>query len=292
MRTDIHRPSAIEPDEYEFVCFDYLGTADLGAVMALEGERATFRAHMAETGGRFSGHRHGGSCMVCGAWAIYLCRFYHAKTNRYISTGSDCAEKMDMGEASRFRAFRQSIHDARDRAAGKAKAHALLEDANLSAAWTIYKQEHEPGAHWGYEETTIADIVSKLVRYGSISEKQDAFLHTLLAKLKERPAREASRKAELAAAAPVPVTDARVDVDGVILTIKSVETQFGITDKCLLKTSAGWKLWVTLPADIGTAARGDTIALSCRVEPSKDDPKFGFGKRPSRARIVKSTATV
>ena len=292
MRTDIHRPSVIEPDEYEFVCFDYLGCADLGAVLALAGERETFRAHQAETGGRFSGHEHGGSCHVCGAWAIYLCRFHHATTNTYISTGADCAEKMDMGEASAFRAFQKSIHDARDRAAGKAKAQALLEDANLAGAWTIYQQENEPGAHWQYEETTVADIVSKLIRYGSISNNQTAFVGKLLSLIAERPARLAAQATERAAAAPVPATDGRILVEGEILTVKAVETAYGTTDKCLIKTSAGWKLWITLPADIGTAARGDTVALSCRVEASKDDPKFGFGKRPSRARIVTRAATV
>ena len=292
MRTDIHRPSAIEPDEYEFVCFDYMGTADLGAVTALSSERETFTAHQALTGGRCSGHEHGGSCHVCGAWAIYLCRFYHAKTNTYISTGADCAEKMHEGEAHRFRAFRSSIHDARDRAAGKAKAQALLEDENLGQAWAIYGRRNEPAAPAHFEEMTVADIVSKLVRYGSVSDKQTAFLHKLLAKITERPAREAARQAEDAAAAPVPVGTDRIDVEGVILTIKSVESQYGITDKCLIKAAAGWKLWVTLPGDIGGANRGDTVALSCRVEASTDDPRFGFGKRPTRARIVKSAATV
>ena len=284
MRTDIHRPSVIEPDEYEFVCFDYMGTADLGAVMALAGERAIFREHMARTGGRYSGHEHGGSCHVCGAWAIYLCRFYHAKTNTYIVTGEDCAQKMDEGEADRFRAFRKSIHEARDRAAGKAKAQALLEDANLAGAWAIYQAGTD--AHVHYEETTVSDIVSNLVRYGSISEKQTAFMRKLLVLITERPAREAAQAAELAAAAPVPVTDTRVEVEGDILTIKTIESAFGFTDKCLIKTSAGWKLWLTLPAAVDKAQRGDRIAFTCKVEPSRDDPKFGFGKRPTKARIV------
>ena len=289
-RTDIHRPSVIEPDEYEFVCFDYMGTADLGAVLSLAGERAAFRDHMARTGGRYSGHEHGGSCHVCGAWAIYLCRFYHAPTNTYIETGEDCAQKMHEGEADRFRAFRTSIHEARDRAAGKAKAQALLEDANLAEAWTIYDQR-TPGVSPHFEELTVADIVCKLVKYGSISDKQEAFLHRLLTKIKERPAREAARQSEQDAAAPVPVTDTRVEVEGDILTIKTVESQFGYTDKCLIKTSAGWKLWITLPSAVAKAQRGDRIAFTCKVEPSRDDPKFGFGKRPTKARIVAQATT-
>ena len=288
MRTDIHRPSTIEPDEYEFVCFDYMGTADLGEVLALATERETFRVHRAETGGNFSGHEHGGSCYVCGAWAIYLCRFYHAKTNTYIETGQDCAQKIHEGEAHRFRAFRKGIHDARDRAAGKAKAQAILEDANLAGAWAIY--DTPVASH--YEESTITDIVYKLIKYGSISDNQTAFVGKLLSLIAERPAREAAQLAEKEAADPVPVTDARIMVEGDILTIKTVESDYGTTDKCLIKTSAGWKLWITLPSAVFSAGRGDRIAFTCKVEPSKDDPKFGFGKRPTKARIVTRAATV
>ena len=197
---------------------------------------------------------------------------------------------MHEGEADRFRAFRKSIHDARDRAAGKAKAQALLEDANLAGAWSIYQAGTD--AHVHYEETTTADIVSALVRYGSISDNQTAFLGKLLALIAERPAREAARQAEKDAAAPVPVTNARLMIEGDILTIKTIESQYGETDKCLIRTSAGWKLWITLPSAASSARRGDRIALTCAVEPSRDDPKFGFGKRPTKARIVaKATAT-
>lgn len=72
MRTDIHRPSAIKPEEYEFVAFNYIGSSDLGALFALKQQKEIFWAHMKQTGGKFSGHEHGGTCFVCGAFACYL----------------------------------------------------------------------------------------------------------------------------------------------------------------------------------------------------------------------------
>ena len=184
-------------------------------------------------------------------------------------------------------------HPRRPRpAAGKAKAQALLEDANLAEAWTIYQRQHEPGAPAHYEEATVTDIVSKLVKYGHLSDNQTKFVGELLALIVERPQREAAQAAEKAAADPVPVTEARIMVEGEILSTKVVWGAYGDTVKCLIKTSAGWKLWITRPDAISQATRGDRIALTCKVEPSRDDPKFGFGKRPTRARIVKTTATV
>src|SRR5674476_177968 len=67
-RTDIHRPSVIIPSDYQFVAFDYYGP-DNGFMCITE--QQAFRAHVAQTGGKFSDHDHGGTCDVCGASALY-----------------------------------------------------------------------------------------------------------------------------------------------------------------------------------------------------------------------------
>ena len=96
-RTDIHRPSAINPHEYEFVAFDYIGPGYAG--LSLMSERRAFQQHLTRTGGKYSAHDHGGTCAVCGACAFYIAKFYHRATNTYICTGEDCAAKLDMGDA-------------------------------------------------------------------------------------------------------------------------------------------------------------------------------------------------
>jgi hypothetical protein len=280
-RTDIHRPSAIVPADYAFVAFDYIGpeSADLSFI---ERDRRTIRVHMEQTGGKYSGHDHGGSCHVCGAHALYTAIFYHAKTNSYIRTGEDCAEKVALGNPALFKAFRERVRVGVEAAAGKRKAQRVLADGNLTRAWEIYMTVGGPNK---YEENTIADICSKLVRYGSISAAQVNFLRKLLVQIDERTVKEAARAAETAAASPVPVTAGRVRVEGVVLSIKQPDeySQFP-QRKMLVKHATGYKLWGSVPSNL-SVEKGDTVSFVAQVSRSTDDEKFGFFKRPTNAEI-------
>lgn len=285
MRNDIHRPSAINPDEYDFVAFQYFGGSDLGAIMAMKAEREALAAHMAQTGGKFSSHEHGGFCHVCGCWnVVYACIFHHRPTNVYIETGADCAQKMDMSyDESGMSAFRRNLRDAVAAKAGKAKAQAILSEAGLSQAWDIYTAEDRSG--FQYEEATISDIVGKLVRYGSISDKAQNFMSSLIARIGNRAAVEAQRKAETEAAAPCPT--GRMTITGTVLSVKLQEGHYGSTVKMLVKSDEGWKVWGTCT---GGAEKGDKVSFTGTIEPSKDDTKFGFFKRPTKMTILESKA--
>src|SRR5262249_46386490 len=72
-----------------------------------------------------------------------------------------------------------------------------------------------------YEERTIRDIVSKLVKYGNISEKAAGFVSSLLGRIINRPIIAAQRQAEKDAAGPVPT--GRVTMRGVVVGTKEVE---------------------------------------------------------------------
>jgi hypothetical protein len=286
IRTDIHRPSAIVPADYSFIACDslYSNAMDVPFIRA---QRAVITAHQARTGGAWSNHEHGGTCHVCGAAAMYLAVYHHTPTNTYIQTGEDCADKMSLGQPAAFRCIREEVKRDREAQAGKRKAQEVLAAADLSAAWTVYTTPHAPA----YEENTISDIVGKLVRYGSVSDKQLAFVRRLLAAIPERAVKVAARAVEQAAAAPVPVTDARIVIEGEVLSKKVVEGRFGSVLKMLVKTDAGTKLWGTVPAAI-SPEKGDRVKLVAKVEPSKDDPKFGFFSRPAQAVIVTASLPV
>lgn len=150
-RNDIHSPSHINPVEYAFVGltvrqwqYGYYPTAVLT-------EKDAVSAHMAKTGGQYSGHTHGGSCHVCGASATYLAVFHHEKTNVYIQTGMDCAETLGLHDAARFKAFKKIVKAAQDNRAGKKKAQGLLLAANLTPAWELYvKHVALPEEEYGF----------------------------------------------------------------------------------------------------------------------------------------------
>jgi len=277
-RQDIHRPSAIIPEDYSFVAFDFIKIENLGDCYVLNGERARKAEHMARTGGKYSQHEHGGNCYVCGSVnAIYTCTFYHEKTNTYIRTGQDCAEKLDMS-CGDFNAFRAAVQDARAAQAGKKKAQVILEDESLGAAWAIYTAAILPNFD---EERIVRDIVSKLVKYGNISDRASKYLGILLNKIENRAAVQAKREAEKAAAAPCPT--GRIVISGLVLKTEVRDGYYGVALKMLVKHDTGWMVWGTAPRSLESSniQRGDRVSFTATVEPSKNDSKFGFCKRPT-----------
>lgn len=277
-RHDAHRPSQIDPADYEYVGQEHLRIESLGDCLELESNRARIQAHMKRTGGRYSTHAHGGNCMVCGSVnAVYTVLFYHEKTNSYVRMGQDCALKCDMGDAEAFRTFRTSIQDALARGRGQAKARAILQEKGLLRCWEIWKDDSQVAR----EETTIRDIVGRLVLYGNITDPQERFLGRLLHSIDTRAERAAQRAAEHAAADPCP--EGRVEIRGKVLTTKIQDGFRGPVEKMLVQDERGFKVWGTVPGSLAGIERGQRVGFMAAVEPSKDDAKFGFFKRPTRA---------
>jgi hypothetical protein len=275
-RTDVHRPSVIAPDDYEFVAIESLKIHDLGDCEVLRQHREWLRAHMKQTGGTYSRHAHGGNCHVCGnANAIYTALFYHAKTNSYVRMGQDCADKCSMGRGEEFRRVMDAARAADESRTGKLKARGILERDGLAAAWTIYATPTDADR---YEELTVRDIVGKLVRYGSISEAQSAYLGKLLAAIPKRAQRDAERQAQRDAAKPAPTGRVAAEVEVVSVKEHKVDGEpvgrFVMTVRCV---ADGWMAWGTAPS---TVSVGDRVKLSATFTPSEKDTKFAFFKRP------------
>lgn len=134
------------------------------------------------------------------------------------------------------------------------------------------------------EELTIRDIVGKLVKYGSISDKARNYLKTMLAKIATRPEREAAQLAQKEAAAPCPT--GRVQITGLVLTVKVPEwanSAFPPSVKILVQDDRGFKVWGSCFANV---QRGQRVKFIATVTPSQDDPKFGFYKRPAKGEII------
>lgn len=98
MRTDIHRPSAINPAEYEYVGPEHIKIEGFGDCAYVLEMRRRIQEHMTRTGGTYAHVETTGNCQVCGSVnMIYSVLFYHRPSNTYIRTGQDCADKLDMG---------------------------------------------------------------------------------------------------------------------------------------------------------------------------------------------------
>lgn len=282
IRTDVHRPSAIDPQDYEFVACEYIKIQDIGDCHFIQAERAAIQRHMARTGGDYSRHQHGGNCHICGASAIYTALFYHRPTNSYIRTGETCADKLG---AEAIELFRRRVGEWLEARAGRRKAEALLDSLGLSQAWAVFLAPPAADNRTDREESTVRDIVGRLVAYGNLSEAQTRYLGTLLQRIAERPARLARQAAEAEAAAPVPVTAERIAIRGKVLSLRpAAEDDPFPQTKMLVQHSSGFKLWGSLPVGLGDVQPGAEVEFCAKVQPSNKDPKFGFFSRPTKAR--------
>lgn len=305
-RTDVHRPTEISPEDYQFVCVQYLWSTNedpVGEAHFNKEQRDIFNHHREKTNGKFAAIDHGGTCFCCGANARFVARYYHEKSNSYIDLGERCAIKLDDGETSAFRTLRRAMKNARDAIAGKNKAKLILSDLGISSAWELYDSNVY---HNTREENIIVEIVSRLVRYGELSEKQEELLKKLVHFVQNRESIEAERKAkrdaEKAAAAPCP--SGRVKITGTIVSVKVKEHNFGFDLKVLVKDESGFTVWGNLPSDLKSLIawvkdpnypeenypklrnKENKVKFVATVTPSRDDTKFGFFKRPSKAQVL------
>lgn len=301
-RKDIHRPSAIIPGDYDFVCaFSFSEVALAPGV--LDAERATLDRHMALTGGQRSTHEHGGACHVCGAWMIDYAIFYHAPTNSYIETGFDCAEKMDFHDTNLFKSVRDRRIAATQAKAGKLKAEGMIEAMGLSLDTARLVFQADSFAHIandeliekyrsinGFSPTVIAacDIIRALVKWGAISDKQWTYLASCFSRVENAATELANREAAAAEkeANGKPAPEGKLVVQGKIISAKVQENQYGVEYKMLVEHADGWRVWVTVPAALGDVEKDWVVEFTATLKQSQNDKFFAYGSRPSKASII------
>jgi len=192
-RTDIHCPSKLNPSQYEYVgAFyhpgkktvpDYLDSIVAGWLESID-------QHMRDTGGKWANHKHGGTCMSCGAHAKYLAVFYHQPSNEYIATGFDCAVKIQLQhDQTQLKRMKKSFQNATRMALNSELAIQVMENNGTSFVldW-INDDEIEKRFPWfcsnstnfkSYSNTywTVMDIAYKVQQYGQFSSdrQQDLF---------------------------------------------------------------------------------------------------------------------
>lgn len=147
--------------------------------------------------------------------------------------------------------------------------------------------------------TPFVDRDGTLVCYAYLSKApKDVVDHVRRALLGEiEDAAEAAAKvqeiAELARqeryeSAPA-IASGRQAFAGEVLATKWKDTDFGPVYKMLVQDDRGFKLWGSVPKNIDPS-RGDRIAFMATVEPSRDDSRFGFFKRPAKAVMLDEEA--
>jgi predicted nucleic acid-binding Zn-ribbon protein len=105
-----------------------------------------------------------------------------------------------------------------------------------------------------------------------------------------RRSAEQARERAAADAERADVPEGRIQVTGVVRSVKWVENDFGGAYKALVEHESGFKVYGTVPSSVmeGHTTEelvGRTMSFTATVEASQNDKSFGFYKRPTKATV-------
>jgi len=224
-------------------------------------------------------------CHRCGGTGIYS--QYHGTCfacGGVRSKWTECPTVIAYARRHRKNATARANREAKRMAAHAAQrveGQAWLEANGLSDAVAAIDPETRTGA-----EQMLLGLASSCHQFGSLTEKQLAFARSLVVEIADRKAADADK---------INAPTGRLEITGEVVSRKFSENAYGLTDRItvLVETVYGhWILNCTTPAALtGTRfKRGDTVRLTATITPSDTDPSFAFGKRPTKASVVTTTA--
>lgn len=249
-RNDPHAPSNINPRDYELaLCYAFATTRDGWPIPAQNVDllvEMLRKEHFAYI------HEGTNQCDICGAVFIEGEVWKHVPTGEHITVGHQCAAKYDFArdlegwEADRERHIRGAV----TRALRKAK---LLEAVSVLRDRLAGNDHLKAALRRNKEHDILADILRRALRFGTISEAQEALCLKIVADL-DRPAEEFTGTAPTG----------RQAVEGRILATKTYDGVYGTSYKMLVAVEGDdgtWKGWGTIPQALFDAVRDEREAI-------------------------------
>lgn len=172
------------------------------------------------------------------------------------------------------------------------KLETCLNTPELREAWNIFLNFHPPtecpNSYRYRQEVLVKDIVRTCTKYGNISEKQISFLKTLLDQIDAKKKAQELYQEKSASYANCP--NGKTRLMGTVVSVKLKETfTSGKVLKMFVQDETGFKAYGSVPKSLvklGDLQPGQKVTFVANFFPSKDDPKFGFFSRPSKAELV------
>lgn len=146
--------------------------------------------------------------------------------------------------------------------------------------------------------TFVGSMNAALAEWGRLTEAQEAALRKVMAKQKQRDAQWAEEHAN---AADCP--SGRAQVTGTIVSVKLHDYGWGPHSieqvwKMVVRDDSGFKVWGTITSKMfdlcrtddsdphswpsGRTFKGKRVSFTAAIQPSENDAKFGFYKRPTK----------
>jgi hypothetical protein len=279
-----HNPVNFRPQDYEVTDYldnrqpeYYLGlTVEAYAQIISRWEIDCKLAYGIDLDGKMP-YRKMHKCAHCGNGSVrWIAVVEHIPTGELVTFGAICVGRLEFTDHKQFRLAR--IKARASATAVKVRAYKEREQTlKGSPALLAVVTDVENNEPWA--GSFMRDIVAKLNKYGSLSERQIA----AVTKARERDRERHQRKTTEPKAGPAP--EGRVAVEGEIVSLKVREGDYGITQKMTVKLDNGSRVWSTFPSSLydGKEARGRRVRFTATFTVSDRDKSFAFGKRPSKA---------
>ena len=230
----------------------------------------------------------GEKCDCCGHKIKYAVIAKHIPTNTIASLGRKCASNIEALK----------------------KCGSIIDGASIALSQRILCENREQEFRKAHPEAcesldwaksgmnrVASDLLEKLRRFGSLSEKQISFLIGI-------HQRDISNRASATATAPT----GKASVEGTILSVKEGETHGKYKTfrfKVLVDIGGGVRVWGSAKGEwnyhaiLGRTPTGDAVEpqkgqrvkFTASFEPSQKDPLFGFFKRPSKWQLFEQTTS-
>jgi hypothetical protein len=282
MRTDIHRKGAIVPADYSYVMSYSLSTSQDGWPVPSYNVNCIIDTHHTKTTHsgnccligmfsdptkKFAKHGSTGKCTICGAAYVYGDVWQHGPTGEYIHVGHDCADKMNSQDRRAFEHGRVKYINGQIKLARLAKF--CEENEGMKLVFSCADKNH-----------IIADMRSKVMEWGNLSEKQIAFAKKLADTILNPAPTEDEPE-------PLLLKDGRGEYTGRFVAFKSSEGPYGYVMKGLfivVQDGKQAKVWMTVPSGYGDEKNVEATIV---VALSKGDKAgFYFGNRPKLLKVL------
>lgn len=275
-RTDMHRDGAVIPTDYttlfEYGVFGILGEVEDYGMKELGEAQESGKVNALQTP---EGGRSVFQCCFCGAHFSHGMALEH-KSGEIVFVGRICAAKI--GFAVDQAAWRRRYADAKRRIYLYARRRATF----ITWKRELLAQAKEVRLAFRSQHRIVRDILSKGLRFGSLSAKQYALV------LKIRTEELAPKKPE---AAKLPVPTGRVVIEGRVISTRLDDGfRYGTTQLkmlVLVETPEGeFKVWGSAPdALVGQfELKGSRVRFTAACEPK--ELGFGFFKRPTKPQLL------
>lgn len=274
-RVDVHRPSAINPGDYEYVKVDEARKALRPGVLT----------HVIGKPAKLAGPA--GTCHHCGKAIIWRVWFKHVPTGNLVTFGYQCADILSMTDNR----IDHEMNLLKRTAANERREEEWSKSvADRREAWEANHPD-EAAFVRDYKGDFGQDFINRLRwgidKYGSPLDNQIESLKKFIAARTAFETRKVEEEKQLEDA-PL-LGSGRQTITGTIISTKYVDNPYSDarTHKMLVKLDDGNKVYGTVPSVIDSHAtdlKDLRVQFDAKVEPKEDH--FGFFSRPTKAQVI------